>query len=56
VAAGAIKPDVAPTITGFLNAIATQGGDPEVIPLPLIFANGRGTLGPLPLGPAPRLR
>lgn len=55
VAAGAIQPDVAPTITGFLNAFATQGGDPDTLPLPLIFANGRGTLGPLPLGPAPRL-
>jgi hypothetical protein len=55
VTAGAIPADAAPTITGFLNAVAAQGGDPEVLNLPLIFANGRGTLGPLPLGPAPRL-
>ena len=55
VAAGALKPEVAPTITGLLAAIAAQGGDPDTLPLPLVFANGRGTLGPLPLGAAPRL-
>ena len=55
VAAGVIKPEVAPTITGFLNAVAAQSGDPDLLQLPLIYANGRGALGPLPLGPAPRL-
>jgi hypothetical protein len=53
--AGLVKPDVAPTIENLLNAMASQSGDPETLILPLVFANGRGTLGPLPLGPAPRL-
>lgn len=55
VAAGTITEQAAPTIAGLLGAMAAQGGDPGVLPLPLVFANGRGTLGPLPLGPAPRL-
>jgi hypothetical protein len=55
VATGAITPEVAPTVTGFLNAMASQGGDPETLILPLVYQNGVGTLGPLPLGPAPRM-
>jgi hypothetical protein len=55
VTVGAVKPDVAPTIENLLNAMASQTGDPETLVLPLVFANGRATLGPLPLGPAPRL-
>jgi hypothetical protein len=55
VAAGLVKPDVAPTVESLLTAMAAQSGDPETLLLPLVFANGRGTLGPLPLGPAPRL-
>ncbi len=53
--AGLVKPDVAPTVENLLAAMAAQGGDPETLVLPLVFADGRGTLGPLPLGPAPRL-
>jgi hypothetical protein len=55
VAAGLITPQFAPTLTGMLNAMATDAGDPETLRVPLVYANGRGTLGPLPLGPAPRL-
>ncbi|MGL4319419.1 MAG: DUF2125 domain-containing protein [Paracoccaceae bacterium] len=55
VATGAITPNVAPTVEGFLNAIAAQGGDPETLSVPLIYQNGLGTFGPLPLGPAPRM-
>jgi hypothetical protein len=55
VGAGAIKPEIAPTVEGMLGAMAAQGGDPEVLMVPLVYTNGRGTLGPLPLGPAPRL-
>jgi hypothetical protein len=35
--------------------LAAQTGDPEDLDLPLVFANGRMSLGPLPLGPAPRM-
>lgn len=55
VATGTITADVAPTVEGLLNAMAAQSGDPETLLLPLVFSDGRGTLGPLPLGPAPRL-
>jgi hypothetical protein len=55
VGAGAITPSMAPTVEGFLNAIAAQGGDPETLTVPLIYQNGVGTFGPLPLGPAPRM-
>jgi hypothetical protein len=55
VSAGLVKPDVAPTIENLLAALAAQDGDPETLVVPLAFANGRMTLGPLPLGPAPRL-
>lgn len=56
VGAGAITSEMAPRIEGLLGAMAAQGGDPDVLALPLVFANGRGNLGPLPLGPAPSLR
>jgi hypothetical protein len=52
---GLIKPEVAPTVEGMLNAMALQTGDAETLELPLIFQNGRGNLGPIPLGAAPRL-
>jgi hypothetical protein len=53
--AGLVKPDVAPTIENLLTAMAAQDSDPETLVLPLVFANGWVTLGPLPLGAAPRL-
>jgi hypothetical protein len=52
---GLIKPNVAPTVEGMLNAMATQTGDAETLQLPLVYKNGRGSLGPIPLGAAPRL-
>lgn len=55
VAVGAVQPDVSPTVERMLETMATSAGNPEVLELPLIFANGRMSLGPLPLGPAPRL-
>ncbi len=56
VGTGTITPQAAPTVEGLLGAMAAQGGNPDVLALPLIFANGRGTFGPLPLGAAPRMR
>lgn len=55
VATGAVKADVAPTVERMLETMAGSSGNPEVLELPLIFANGRMNLGPLPLGPAPRV-
>lgn len=56
VAAGAIKPEVAPTIGNFLKAIASQSADADVLVMPLKMEAGRMSLGPFPLGSAPLLR
>lgn len=53
VALGLIKPEVRPTWERMLSLLATQSGDAEKLDVPLIFAEGRMSLGPLPLGPAP---
>ena len=55
VAAGAIKPEIAQTVENMLAALAQETGDPNLLQLPLILEGGRVSLGPLPLGPAPRL-
>lgn len=55
VAIGAVKPEVAPTVERMMEALATAGGNPDVLEMPLVFADGRMSLGPIPLGPAPRL-
>jgi hypothetical protein len=54
-AAGAVKPELAQTTLALLQSLADQGADPKVLSLPLVFKDGWMTLGPLPLGPAPRL-
>jgi hypothetical protein len=56
VAAGLVSPQAAPTWERMLTVLAAQSGDAANLDLPLIFANGRTSLGPLPLGPAPRLQ
>lgn len=55
VAAGLVTTDAAPTVTRALELLAQQGDDPAVLNLPLAFQQGRMSLGPLPLGPAPYL-
>jgi hypothetical protein len=55
VASGIIRPELAQTAERMLEALALQSGDAEVLNLPLILAGGQMRLGPLPLGPAPRL-
>lgn len=55
VRAGLIPPQMAGTAEGLLEIVAGFGGDPEVIDAELRFAGGRAFLGPLPIGPAPRL-
>lgn len=53
VAAGVIAPDMRRTVTNVAQAMAA--GD-DVLALPLSFQNGFMSFGPVPLGPAPRLR
>lgn len=53
VALGLVQPDVAPTVERALGIFA-QGGD--VLQIKLMCRDGQMLLGPLPLGPAPRLR
>ena len=55
VAAGLVTTDAAPTVTRALELLAQQGDDPDILNLPLAFQQGRMSLGPLPLGPAPYL-
>jgi hypothetical protein len=54
-ALGLVKADVAPTVENMLGILAAQGGDPQVLAISLICKDGRMSLGPLPLGAAPRL-
>lgn len=53
-AAGLLEEGMAATLERGFEQVALAAGDAEVLQLPLIFANGRVSLGPLPLGPAPR--
>ena len=53
VVAGVIEPGMRRTVTNVAQAMAAGGGE---LALPLSFQNGFMSIGPLPLGPAPRLR
>ncbi|MGY6410202.1 MAG: DUF2125 domain-containing protein [Alkalilacustris sp.] len=55
-ALGWVPRDVAPTWLRVLDALDEADGRPDVLEVPLIFQGGRMGFGPLPLGPAPRLR
>lgn len=55
VALGLVRPEMGQTITRGVETLARAGGNPDVLDLPLIFAEGRMILGPLPLGSAPRM-
>jgi hypothetical protein len=55
VAAGSVTPRVAPTWEGLLAQMDAADGVEGWLELPLVFRRGRMSLGPLPLGPAPRL-
>jgi hypothetical protein len=52
---GLVQPEVAPTVERMMETMAASSGDPQVLDLPLKFSSGRMSLGPLPLGPAPRM-
>lgn len=53
VAAGVVKPEMAPTIARGMQALAAQSDDLTVLTLKLTLADGRMSFGPFPLGPAP---
>lgn len=53
VAAGVVKPEVAPTIARGMQALAAQSPDLKVLSLSLVLEDGRMSFGPFPLGPAP---
>ncbi len=53
-AAGAVPPEAAPALEGALSLLARMSGG-EDLALPLAFRGGFVTLGPVPLGRAPRI-
>lgn len=50
-----VTQDQAGVLAKGLASLAQSGGNPEVLTLPLRARDGRLSLGPFPLGPAPRL-
>ncbi|HEY6919223.1 MAG TPA: DUF2125 domain-containing protein, partial [Tabrizicola sp.] len=53
VAAGLIKPEVAPTVARGMQALAAQSPDLKLLSLSLVLEDGQMSFGPFPLGPAP---
>ena len=53
---GRLSRGVAQTLTRGLGLVAQFSGNPETLDLPLDLDEGRMSLGPIPLGKAPRLR
>lgn len=56
VSAGAIPADMQSTLEGGLGLIARLSGNPDTLDAPLSFKNGFISLGPIPIGRAPKLR
>jgi len=56
VAGGLVPADIARTVERGLSLMAGMSGDPTTLEAPLSFQNGFVSFGPVPLGPAPRLR
>jgi hypothetical protein len=54
-ALGVINPQMEPSMTRALEVMAQAGADPQVLQFVLTCADGQMSLGPFPLGPAPRL-
>ncbi len=55
VSTGSIRPELAPTYANMLTQLSETSSEPGRLELPLVFNDGQMSLGPLPLGPAPRL-
>lgn len=56
VLAGLVRAEVAPTVATALETLATARAPSSTLHLPLVLDRGRMSFGPIPLGPAPRLR
>ena len=56
VAAGAVPTALAPTVERGLEILAGLSGTDQTLDAPLSFQNGFVSFGPIPLGPAPRLK
>ena len=54
-ASGALDPTLAGAVRAGLGLIARLSGDRNALDVPLDFRDGTARLGPIPLGPAPRL-
>ena len=54
-ASGALDPTLAGAARAGLGLIARLAGDRDALDVPLDFSGGMARLGPIPLGPAPRL-
>jgi hypothetical protein len=52
-AAGALSPDFRPQLEKVLATLANLAGNPDSFDVTLTFADGRMSMGFLPLGPAP---
>ena len=52
---GALPTGLVDNLESGLGLVAQLSGNPETLDIPLDFADGRVRLGPIPLGPAPRL-
>lgn len=52
---GALAADFRPQAETVLNMLSNLGGDPETLNLTLTFKGGAMAMGPIPLGPAPRI-
>ncbi|CUH75030.1 DUF2125 domain-containing protein [Tropicibacter naphthalenivorans] len=53
---GHLPDTLADALMSGLSLAATLSGKPNTLDLPLTFKGGKTNLGPIPLGPAPRLR
>lgn len=54
-ATGAVPSGLMPAIDRGLSLLARLSGPPDTLDAPLSFRNGFVTIGPVPLGPAPRI-
>lgn len=52
---GALAADFRPQAETILGMLSNMGGDPETLNMTLTFKGGSMAMGPIPLGPAPRL-
>lgn len=53
--AGVLPQSLSNSAENGLGLLAALSGDPDTLDVPLGFANGRMSLGPIPIGPAPRI-